>query len=107
MKGRAARRKGHNYERKIRQEFIKLGYVDCNTSRYESKMLDDQKVDLTNTGIYNVQCKAVERGVNYHALLSEMPKDKKVNVVFHKKNRQETVTMSKKDFYRILSTAKN
>lgn len=100
--GKTARRKGHNYERKIRNEFIELGYTDCNTSRYESLKLDAQKVDLTNTGNFHVQCKAVERGINYHKLLGEMPRDEKINTVFHKKQRQEIVTMTKQDFYKLL-----
>jgi len=100
--GKTARRKGHDYERKIRKEFIELGYIDCNTSRYESLKLDAQKVDLTNTGIFYVQCKAVERGINYHKLLESMPKSKKINSVFHKKDRKEIVSIYKEDFYKII-----
>ncbi|MGR3220044.1 MAG: hypothetical protein ACUZ8H_09550 [Candidatus Anammoxibacter sp.] len=46
MGGKTSRNKGHSYERKIRQEFIALGWDKCNTSRCESKMTDDAKVDL-------------------------------------------------------------
>ena len=102
-KGKSARQKGHAYERKIKNEFIEMGYSDCETSRYESKKLDDAKVDLTNTGIFHVQCKAVEILWSAHKTLSEMPTDEKINVVFHKKNRKgEVVSMTKEDFYRMI-----
>ena len=43
------RNKGHNYERQLVKDFKKLGFTDCVTSRYGSKMLDDQGIDLMNT----------------------------------------------------------
>ena len=97
-----SRDKGHNYERKIRKEFQELGFENCQTSRYASREKDDQKVDLVNTRPFNIQCKAVETGINYHDLLNEMPKDSNINCVFHKRSRKETVTMSKKDFYKLI-----
>ena len=104
-----ARSKGNSYERKLAQEFRELGFEDCKTSRYESKMLDDMKVDLTNTGFFNVQAKAVERLTpTYHDILESMPKDNNYNVIFHKRNRKgETVTMSKDDFYDIVNMLQN
>ena len=102
MTGKTARNKGHNYERKIRREFIEMGFTDCNTSRFESLKLDAEKVDLCNTGCFNIQCKAVERGINYQKLLSEMPKGEKYNVVFHKKQRKEIAVLSKADFYELI-----
>lgn len=100
------RDKGHNYERKIRTELIELGFENCQTSRYASREKDDQKVDLVNTEPFNIQCKAVEKGINYHDLLSQLPKDGNYNLILHKRNRRETVTMTKKDFYNILKTTK-
>lgn len=107
-RGRSARKKGHNYELKIRQEFIELGFTQCATSRYESKSRDDKKVDLVNTGSFNVQAKAVENMGSSHKVLKEMPKErKKINLVFHKKNRQgEVVSLWKKDFYAIIEALK-
>jgi len=98
-----SRNKGNKYERDIAKEFRDMGFVDCKTSRYESKMLDDMKVDLTNTGIFNVQLKHVERLGAYHKILDSMPKDNNYNVIFHKRNRLgEVVVMTKEDFYDIL-----
>jgi len=101
-----ARNKGHNYERKIRKELREMGWRACETSRYANRALDDQKVDLANTDPYQIQCKAVERGINYHDLLGEMPKNAKINCVFHKKNRKEVVVLSKQDFYNLICQQK-
>lgn len=97
------RDKGHAYERKLAKEFRDLGFSKCKTSRYESKMLDDMKIDLTHTGFFNVQAKSVERlSPCYHDILSSMPKDYNYNVVFHKRNRKgDVVVMSKNDFYEL------
>lgn len=100
-----SKNKGSAYERKVAKEFREIGFEDCKTSRFESKMLDDLGVDLTNTGIFNVQLKAVERMTkSYHDILSSMPQDdNNYNVIFHKRNRKgEVVVMTKEDFYEIL-----
>lgn len=99
-----SRKKGNTYELKIAKEFRDFGFVKCKTSRYESKMLDDMKVDLTNTGFFNIQCKAVEKlSSSYHDIIESMPKDNNYNVIFHKRNRKgEVVVMSKEDFYEIV-----
>ncbi len=99
-----ARNKGNSYERKIAKEFKDIGYDKCVTSRLESKATDALKIDLCNTGIWSVQCKAVERLGRYHDILESMPKDDKINVVFHKLNRKgDVVAMKKEDFYKIIS----
>lgn len=102
MTGKGARNKGLNYERKIRKEFIAIGFTYCTTSRYESLKLDAEKVDLCNTGCFNIQCKAVESGINYNKILSEMPKDLNYNIILHKRDRKEIVVLSKSDFMDIL-----
>ena len=97
------RNKGNSYERKLAKEWREFGFK-TKTSRYESKMLDDMKVDLTNTGFFNVQAKAVERlSPSYHEILDSMPKDNNYNVIFHKRNRKgEVVVMTKEDFYELV-----
>lgn len=96
--------KGNSYERKLAKEFRDYGFENCKTSRYESKMLDDLKVDLTNTGIFNIQAKNVERlSPSYHDILKSMPNDSNYNLIFHKRNRKgEVVVMTKEDFYEIM-----
>lgn len=85
-----ARKKGHAYELVVRDLFKELGYTECVSSRSESKNLDDKGVDLCYTGPFHVQCKAVENLGSLHKILASMPKEK-MNVVFHKKNRQGTI----------------
>lgn len=107
-KGRSARQKGHGYELKIKNEMIEMGFTKCETSRYESKKLDDAKVDLTNTAPLSIQCKAVENLGSAHSTLKTMPKDDNINLVFHKKNHKgEVVSMMKEDFYKILKALIN
>tara|TARA_R100000458_G_C8260183_1_gene235775 strand:+ start:1575 stop:1724 length:150 start_codon:yes stop_codon:yes gene_type:complete len=48
--GNKNRNKGHNYERQLRKDFINLGFKNCITSRYGSKMTDDKGIDLMYTG---------------------------------------------------------
>ena len=79
------RNKGHNYERQLVKDFKKLGFENCVTSRYGSKMLDDQGIDLMNTGDFAVQAKCYKRNPQYKKVLADMvvnPTD--VPIVFHK-----------------------
>lgn len=98
-----ARNKGHNYERKIMNEWKKLGWKLCKTSRYANQQLDAMKVDLVETDPFQVQCKAVEAGINYHKLLGDMPNNDKSNLVFHKRNKKEVVVMDKDTFYKLIT----
>ena len=79
------RNKGHNYERQLVKDFKKLGFENCVTSRYGSKMLDDQGIDLMNTGDFAVQAKCYKRNPQYKKVLADMvvnPTD--VPIIFHK-----------------------
>ena len=69
--GAKARRKGHNFERLIRKRLLPI-YPKCQTSRYASKMLDDNGIDFVGTYPFVIQAKNVERGVNPQKILSEM-----------------------------------
>lgn len=98
------RNKGNSYERSLAQLFRDLGYP-CTTSRYSSKELDDKKVDLHGLP-FNIQAKAVERLGCMHKVLSEMPKEDKLNFVFHKKNRKGTIVcMTQEHFLQLLEKA--
>jgi hypothetical protein len=102
-KGRGARIKGHAFERKIAEWWRARGFENCKTSRFESKMLDDKKVDLTHTGPFYCQCKAVENLGSIHNVLAEMPKEEKYNLVFHQRARKGiVVAMMLEDFEEIL-----
>lgn len=97
------RKKGHDYERKIREELRSTFFPQCETSRFASKMMDDLKVDLVLTDPFQIQCKAVEKLGGYHDILTQMPVNGKINAVFHKRNRKgEVVVVKKDDFYKIV-----
>lgn len=106
MSGKKSRNKGHNYERKVRKEMIDMGWEDCQTSRFASKMMDDLGVDLVNTPPFQVQCKAVEKGCQYTKILASMPDNENYNIIFHKKERKEYAIMYKSDFYELLKIMK-
>jgi hypothetical protein len=98
------RDKGHAYERKIMNELKHL-FPDVKTSRNESKLLDDLKVDLAFTDPYCIQCKATERTAPYGMILKDIQKafPKKIPVILHKRNYQmEVAVISKYDFFLIL-----
>ena len=99
---------GNAYERQIRLEFIELGYTDCQTSRYASKMKDDMLVDLVGTPPFNVQIKRWSHAPAYQEVLKAMPKDNSYNIIIHKKpNKGEVVVMEKETFYELIKMLKN
>jgi len=104
------RRIGHNYERKIAKEFKDLGYERAASTRATSRIMDDAKIDINGIP-FNVQCKAVKTGLNVFTVLNEMedfiPKlvperENLINLVFHKKEREEVVVLRKSDWYLIV-----
>lgn len=98
MSGATSRTKGHDFERFVRQWFIKMGWQRAQTSRYASREKDDQCVDLCYVDPFNAQMKYTQ-AINFHTELAKMPKDKNYNVVFHKrKNQGVVVAMSLEDF---------
>ena len=106
-RGKSARDKGNQYERKIVIECKQLGFEKALTSRNESKTKDDAKVDLCFTDPFNIQCKAVEKLGSYFDILDSMPEDENYNVIFHKKNfKGEIVVLRQEDFYEIIKMLK-
>lgn len=107
MSGKRSRRKGHKFELDRAKWWRELGWEDCVTSRYASRELDDQKVDLVHTDPFNEQCKRTERIGSIAKILAEMPDDSNYNLVVHKRNGEEpTVTMTLKDFAEIVGLLK-
>ena len=98
------RRKGHGFERKMADWWRSQGFEDCKTARYESRMLDDMDIDLTHTGPFQVQLKAVEKLGVLHNVLSEMPDNDQYSLVFHKgRMKGVIVAMTLDDFGELLS----
>lgn len=96
------RTKGHAFERYLAEKFRVLGFLDCLTSRLESKRQDDLGIDLCHTGKLQIQAKANEKLGPCHDILAKMPKNGKWNFVFHKRNRKGvTVSLSEEHFFEI------
>ena len=83
-----SRVKGKVFELKIAKVWMRLFGGEVDRSGFASKKLDDMGVDLTDTDPFYIQCKAVERTLNYHKILERMPHDKNYCVVVHKRNYQ-------------------
>ena len=101
------RRVGHSYERLLRREFIELlEWLDCQTSRYASKAMDDAKVDFCYTDPFYFQAKKSKRRPNYEEILGTMPQDGRINVILHKINRRgggEYAIMDKESLYILIT----
>jgi hypothetical protein len=114
-KGNTNRTKGHNYERLLSNEFKDIGYENCTTSRYSSRLLDDCKVDL-NIPDFNIQAKNVRSGLIYGTIFDDITEALKVKMperlnyitaIFHKKKSDEFVVLKKEDFYILAKIYKN
>lgn len=70
VSGKRNRQKGHDAERLYANQFKKLGYPYCVTSRRGSRLHDDAGIDLIYVP-FNVQIKAgKQQGINYSKELS-------------------------------------
>lgn len=108
MKKNNSRAVGNAYERKVRREWIDMGWTDCVTARYGSKEMDDQLVDLLNTKPFSVQIKRWSHAPAYQDVLKAMPQDSNYNIIIHKKpNKGEVVVIGKEDFYELISMLKH
>lgn len=76
---------GHNWEREVRNDLLPF-FPDCYTSRYASRLEDDNKVDLVNTGAFAFQLKAMAKQPSFLPILEEIiTGDKKIKTVVYKK----------------------
>lgn len=107
--GNRNRNAWNSYERTLAQE-LRQWFPDCKTSRYASKMLDDNKVDLWGTGIWWIQAKYTQKFYSWNAInniLQQMPLEW-WNVVIHKLNngvgraKVETVYMDTDTYKEVL-----
>ncbi len=99
--------KGKTFERRIVNIWKSLFGGVVERSSYVNKKLDDQGVDIVGTDPFSLQCKAVERSLNYHDILDKMPLDNNYNVVLHKRNNRGTVAaMNGEDFFELVKILK-
>lgn len=108
------KQRGNRYEREVVKYVFELFGLKAKTCRNESKELDDRKVDICGVP-YNIQCKyGTQRGIKYNELLSDIkrlnPTRQYPTIIFHAKDRRkeenEIVIMSYKDFKRIIHDLK-
>lgn len=99
-----SKQKGKRYERWVCRWWHELTGRNVRRTAAVAPELDNAGVDLTGTGLWVVQCKAVERSIDVHSILERMPIDAGVNVVLHKRSKRGTaVSMSLEDFAYVLS----
>ena len=96
--------KGSNYARQIRLEYRAMGWINCETSRYKSKYLDDNKIDLTDTNPFSIQTKCTLKSPSYPKIFKEILDIKgNYKLIYHKKPRDnEYVIIQKSDFHELL-----
>lgn len=103
------RTKGHQYERKIANEFSELVGYKIFTNRLVNKQADWNKVDITIPE-FNIQCKNTAKNINYSSILKDMEEandDKNTNIIFSKvTHKGEFVILRKKDFIKLWQNQK-
>ena len=92
--GKRNRTAGHRWERKIVSYLKLIGYIFAVTTRSESRSRDDKKIDIMNYDEatngrlpFNIQCKSTTVSVPYGKILTEMPDEGLINVIFHEQTR--------------------
>jgi len=104
-RGKSSRQKGHQFERNMAALLRAELWPECYTSRFMGSAWDDYNgIDLSGTGNFNIQLKAVERlSPGYHEILAKMPKASNTNIVIHKKNNSGCiVALSLDDFIKLV-----
>lgn len=91
--------KGKRFERWCCKWWHSITGREVERTAAVAPQLDNAGIDLIGTGLWVVQCKAVERSMDHHTILDRMPLDAGINVVLHKrKNRGTVVSMRLDDF---------
>jgi hypothetical protein len=107
------RRRGHDFERKVINDIKeKTKFKDCMSSRYASKYLDDQGVDIFGLP-FNIQIKTLNKKPDILEILEHMPKEEKYNFAVIKRTRKtpggtfrekgKYVVMSYDQFFKIIN----
>ena len=94
-----SKKKGCKYELDV-MHIYKKRFINCKTSRNESKSQDDLWVDLCNTWNFNIQCKSYKNFSVWKAIevLKSMPKNK-INIVHCKiTHKGSVVIIDEKDW---------
>ena len=95
--------KGKRFERWCCKWWHQVTGREVQRTAAVAPQLDNAGIDLICTGLLVVQCKAVERSMDIHAVLDRMPLAAGVNVVLHKRKQRGTIVcMQLDDFAWIL-----
>jgi hypothetical protein len=97
--------RGNTWERTIVKYLKELGYEGINTCRAESKLRDNQKVDICSLPGWNIQAKTLHTPVHPEKILSVMPEEDAVNVIFFKKTKKMGKRFMPEGEYAILNLA--
>lgn len=84
---------------------VKHIYPKAVSSRAESRARDAAKVDICFTDPFNIQCKLANRRIEYDEILASMPKENRINVIFHKLTRKKQKNFLPLGEYAILPMA--
>lgn len=85
-----AKEKGKRWELKLCRLWTERHGGEVRRSRSVNIDLDNAGVDLVGTDPFLIQCKAVERNLDYWPILGNMPSDG-IRVVIHKRNNQPPI----------------
>lgn len=85
-----ARKKGKRFELRIAELWRQRHGGKVRRSRAVNIDLDNAGVDLVGTDPFLIQCKAVERNLDYLPILEAMPNDG-IRCVIHKRNNTRPV----------------
>lgn len=110
QKAKQSKRKGNNFELQIIKELTDMGYEGLKSSRSESKLLDNCKIDVADTQNvldFYIQCKKTKNTPNVESIMDECPmKDKPLAIFWHKEeastNYKDFVIIPKNYFYTLL-----
>lgn len=104
MSGRAARTKGHSFERFIARLFQFVGYTQAQR-QLEYQVNQAQGIDLANTGRYKVQCKKTKKYVPLSTINEIKYKDGDVPVLIAAGDNEPPLAVLRlEDFLELVSS---
>lgn len=96
------KRRGNTWERTIVKYLKDLGYEEPTTCRNESKIRDDQKVDICSLPGWNIQAKTLHTPIHPEKIIPVMPEEDAINVIFYKKTKKSGNRFMSEGEYAIL-----
>lgn len=84
------REKGKRFELRVAQWWRERHGGEVRRSKTVNRDLDNAGVDLIGTDPFLIQCKAVERNIDYLPILERMPDDG-IRCVIHKRNNTRPI----------------